>query len=111
MTAGVTEPWWVPEQRAAKADKIAARLREFGATAADVVRFRDDERREAEAAAAVRKGSDATWTLVVDMLAGSTRTDARCPTCLIGDPLGEPGPAKAYGHDGGCVRASVGGRT
>lgn len=104
MTTVSTEPSWVPAKRAAKADKIAAALREFGATADDVVRFGDDERREAEAAAAVRKGSNATWTLVADMLAGSHRPDARCPTCGIGDPEGEIGPPKAYGHSGGCTR-------
>lgn len=98
------EPWWVPEQRAAKADKIATALRGFGATAGDVVYFGEDERREAEAAAAVRKGSDATWTLVVDMLAGSRRPDARCPTCGLGDPEGEIGPPKAYQHDGKCTQ-------
>lgn len=99
-----TEPWWVPAKRAAKADRIASTLRRFGATAEDVVRFGDDERREIEAAAAVKRGSTATWTLVADMMAGSTRADARCQTCGLGDPEGEEGPPKRSGHDGRCVR-------
>lgn len=104
MTKTAAEPWYVPQQRADKAARLAASLRAIGATAADVVAFTDADRRDAEAAAAVRRGSEATWRLATDMLAGSTRTDALCPTCGLGDPLGEPGPRKPFGHAGECAR-------
>lgn len=102
--APATEPWYVPEQRARKADRLAAVLRTNGATADQVARFTDDQRRTAEAAAAVRRGSSATWRLVTEMLAGSTNPLALCPTCGLGDPEGEPGPRKTYGHTGRCAR-------
>lgn len=104
MTKTAPEPWFVAQQRADKAARLATSLRSIGATAADVVAFTEDDRRAAEAAAAVRRGSATTWRLATDMLAGSTRSDALCPTCGLGDPLGEPGPRKPFGHTGECSR-------
>lgn len=101
MTA---EPFFVAPQRAAKADKIVRVLRSFGATAGDVVAFDDDDRRNIEADAGVRRGSGKTWQLVVAMLSGSADPLALCPTCGIGDPLGEIGARKTHGHAGACVR-------
>lgn len=104
MSSIATEPWYVAQQRADKAARLATSLRSHGRTAGDVVRFTDADRRAAEAEAAIRRGSAATWRLATEMLAGSTRSDALCPTCGLGDPLGEIGPRKSFGHEGNCSR-------
>jgi hypothetical protein len=104
MSTKQAEPSWVPEQRARKADKIASTLRAIGATADEVAHFTEQDRRMAEAAATVRRGSATTWRIVTEMLAGSARPEALCPTCGMGDPEGEIGPRKAYRHPGACTR-------
>lgn len=104
MTATKSEPWFVPEQRARKAAALATVLRSIGATAEQVIHFTEDDKRETETVAAVNKGSDKTWRLVVEMLAGSSAPDALCPTCGIGDPDGVPGPRKPFMHEGRCAR-------
>jgi hypothetical protein len=78
----------IAEGRVRKADRLATTLRTLGATADDVAHFTDDDRRMAEASAAVRRGSDDTWRLVTEMLAGSAAPLALCPTCGLGDPEG-----------------------
>lgn len=95
---------YVTSKRVAKADRLARVLRTFGATAEDVASFEDADRRMIEADAAVRRGSGATWRLVADMLAGSMRPEALCPTCGIGDPDGVEGARQTYDHPGPCTR-------
>lgn len=97
-------PFDVTPQRTAKANRLADVLRKIGATADDVAHFTEDDRRDAEAAAAVRKGSNATWRLTTEMLAGSANPNALCPFCGHGDPEGVPGPRKPWGHEGTCSR-------
>lgn len=104
MSTKQAEPSWVPQQRASKADMIASYLRALGATADDVAHFTTEERREVEKHAGTRRGSDLTWRLVVEMLAGSARPEALCPFCVQGDPEGPVGPPKPYGHLDGCTR-------
>lgn len=99
-----TEPWYVGHQRAAKASRIAESLRALRATADDVAHFTDEDRRMAEASVSVRRGSQATWRLVTEMLAGSSNPDALCPTCGRGDPEGVVGPRQRFGHEGLCSR-------
>lgn len=94
------EPSWVPQQRAYKAARLAEALRELGVTADDVARFTAKDRRMAEKATGTNRGSDDTWRLVADMLAGSAQVD--CPFCGHGDPRGTPGPSHRYGHHGPC---------
>jgi hypothetical protein len=103
--APVTEPWYVHDRRVAKAAQIAGTLRSLGAKADDVARFTPEDRRDAEAAAAVtRPGSDATWRIVTGMIAGSGAPDALCPTCVLGDPQGVNRPPQRFGHEGRCSR-------
>lgn len=104
MTTQTAEPPWVADARARKAAQIAAVLIDMGATAADVVAFTDADRRMAEAQARTRRGSDDTWRVVAEMLAGSARQRSLCPFCHHGDPEGLPGPRKPLGHPGPCAR-------
>ena len=98
-------PAFVADRRAQKADQIARRMIDRGITAAQAARLTEDERREIEVAAGVKRpGSDRTWRVVVEMLAGSHMPGALCMTCGIGDPDGVPGPPKPYGHEGPCAR-------
>lgn len=103
MTTNTAEPWYVPGQRKLKAARIVDCLRLLGVTAADAVQFDQKDRRMAEAAAGVtNRGSDNTWRIVIEMLAGSSREEALCPTCGHGNPLGAIGPPMPYLHEGEC---------
>jgi len=105
VAAPADVPWFVAEKRARKADQIARHLAAGGVTAAQAVRFTEDQRREHEVAAGIKhKGSDTTWRSVIEMLAGSHAPEARCLTCGLGDPEGVDGPPQPFGHDGPCSR-------
>lgn len=104
MTTTQVEPRFVVEARIRKADALAHLLRNYGETAADVATYTPEDRRMAEAEAEVKASSDKTWRVVIEMLAGSSNPDALCPFCHRGDPEGDPGPRKAYGHDGPCAQ-------
>lgn len=99
-----TKPWFVAEKRARKADRIARHLESIGVDPAAAARLGDEERREAEKAAAVPVASEETWRSVVEMLAGSLMPGALCRTCGIGDPDGVDGPRKPHQHAGPCAR-------
>lgn len=102
-TSTATEPPFVHEARIRKAAQIAGVLIGWGATADIVARFTDGDRRATERVAGVRnRGSDDTWRIVVEMVAGSARERALCPFCGHGDPEGVPGPRQSLGHDGPC---------
>jgi hypothetical protein len=103
-TQAAAEPWWVESNRARKAAQIAAALQAMGVTAEAAADYDHRHRRAAEAAAGTRKGSNATWRVVIEMLAGSARGRALCPFCGLGDPEGEPGPPMTVGHQGPCRR-------
>lgn len=104
-TAAKGEPSFVAPQRVAKAEKIVRVLRDgLGMSADEAARLTPRQRHETEIVAGVRKGSQKTWTLVVEMLAGSHMPNAVCPTCGHGDPDGVPGPPKPYGHEGRCAQ-------
>lgn len=92
------------ESRRVKAGRLAHVLRERGDTVVAVAHFGRTERKVVEQAAGTRKASDATWRIVVEMLAHSARERALCTTCGLGDPEGEPGPRKPAGHEGRCSR-------
>jgi len=68
--------------------------------------FGEDQHRLTERVAGVGSPrSDATWTLVLDRLAGASYDEARCPFCRTGMPDGIDGEhALPDGHDGPCVR-------
>jgi hypothetical protein len=103
MTATKPEPAFVAPQRAAKAERIVRVLRDgLGMGADEAARLTPRQRHEVEHVAGVKPGSQKTWTLVVEMLAGSHMPNALCPTCGHGDPAGVPGPPKPFGHDGPC---------
>lgn len=104
QTSTAPEPYWVEGNRARKAAQIVGVLLDIGATPADVAAFTDDDKRMTEAAAGTKRGSDKTWRVVIEMLAGSARQRSLCPFCGHGDPLGVPGPAKPVGHDGPCAQ-------
>lgn len=109
MAVRTAEPVWVPEKRKAKAERILAVLRGF--TPDQIAHLDDEDRRAIEDEAGVKPASTQTWTLVVEMLAGSARPLAACPTCLLGDPEGVPVPPQPFNHDGPCSDGSVGRRT
>jgi hypothetical protein len=104
VTTATREPAWVPERRALKASQLAASLRDHGITAADAARYDSPARRAAELVAKVRKASDDTWRIALDMLAGSTQQHALCPFCGHGDPEGTDGPRKPFGHESPCAK-------
>lgn len=106
MSPTKTTPAWVDLRRQDKADKIAAALRAAGIGPAQAVRLTIPDRHRIEQDAQLRpsrEGSGA-WRIAVEMLAGSPRERALCPTCKLGDPDGEPGQPKPHGHNGPCVR-------
>lgn len=104
METKAAEPWWVPEQRAHKAARLASALHAIGAKADDAAHFTDADWREAEALAEVRRASVRTRRLATEMLAGSSNPQALCPFCGLGDPEGVPGPRKPFGHPPPCSR-------
>ena len=98
-------PWFVAEKRAKKADQIARHLRAIGVEADAAIRYTDAQRREAELGAGVKHpGSDTTWRSVIQMLAGSHASAARCLTCGLGDPEGIDAPPQPFGHTGPCSK-------
>lgn len=104
MTTTTAEPAYVEFARARKAAQLVDVLLSMGATAQDVAEFTDPDRRMTEAVAGTRKGSDKTWRVVIEMLAGSARRRSLCPFCGHGNPLGGVGPPLMVGHDGECNR-------
>ncbi len=95
-----TEPGYVAEARTRKATDIAVLCHSWGWTADDVAHLDVPARHRVERVAGVGRRSDLTWLAVLNLLAGSVRT--RCPWCGHGDPEGDPGPAKDFGHPGPC---------
>lgn len=102
--AGYVETAHAAEARALKAYAIATMLLRAGATADTVAHLTEPQRRTAERAAGTRRGSDATWRIVAEMVARSERERARCPFCGLGDPEGVVGPRQAVGHAGPCSK-------
>ena len=98
------EPYWVADERAAKAARLADHLRTVGLSPAAVVRLDTASRRAVEKAALVNRGSGQTWRQAVEMLVGSRRARAACPGCKVGDPRGVAGPPRPHGHEGPCAR-------
>lgn len=94
----------IAQARSVKAAKIVAALQAAGSDANAAAHLPPEGRRLAEKAADVRKASDETWTVVVEMLAASSRARALCVTCGLGNPAGEPGPRLPAGHPGECHR-------
>ena len=94
----------ITDARMVKAERLAHLCRLAGHTAQSVYAFAREDRAQIERMAGVKRPTctDETWTHVIGLLAGSSAD--RCPWCILGDPNGEPGDPKDYGHQGRCVR-------
>lgn len=95
----------IAHDRALKATDIFLACERLRVNAAQAAHFTPQERHDIEVLAQVRRpASDATWRIVVEMLAKSARARALCVTCGLGDPQGEIGPRLTTGHEGPCRR-------
>jgi hypothetical protein len=104
LTTRNWNPERIAERRRVKAERIVAVLLGDRLSPADVAHLDNLDRHIIEARAGVRPGSDETWRLVADLMAGSARWTARCGTCHRGDPDGVDGPPKPHRHTGRCAR-------
>jgi hypothetical protein len=94
----------IDEARRDKAERIVLVLRGDRVPPEHVAHLTDVDRHILEARAGVRRGSNQTWRLVADLMAGSIRWKARCRTCGHGAPDGVNTPPKPANHEGVCAR-------
>ena len=78
----------IDASRRDKAERIVLVLRGDRVPPEHVAHLTDADRRDIEARAGTRIGSNQTWRLVADLMAGSIRWNARCRTCGHGAPDG-----------------------
>jgi hypothetical protein len=93
------------EGRERKVDALVVGVSMAGLPASRIARFTDADWDDLTKSLGLkRRPSGLTRRIVVERLAGGSHERALCPTCGLGDPEGEPGPRKPFGHEGGCAR-------